>query len=657
MPSVPVKQPNRKRYTKYPFNNFSLIHMKGEEWKDIPDMDGYFKASNYGRVWALDRPIRSVTGQFYWMKERMRKQRMATHYNTYTKDYTEQLGVSLRYEGKVYRFNVNRLVYHLFVFPIDLKNDKRLVIHRDGDNCNNRAENLVLMNGTELYSHGLLTIKRRPRSGTVTLTKPKKDLVWNEINYPRAIVQYTLEGKKVAEFESVAEAAKANQTSRNGVRKIAMKELKQLHGFVYRYKGDTYKGEYADFSWEKPVTQYSIEGKKIESYPSVKEAASHTGIDANTISKCALRKFRTGSGYVWRYEGDSYRGELKGKLKNIAKPIIQFALDGKEVNRFDSVSQASLDTGFSAATLLDCARKLTKVSHGHVWRFEGDSYKGEYKNYRTGKPVTQFTLEGEKMQTYPTIEAAAKASGLTPDNIQKNVKGENKTAGGFVWRYATDKEIKVLPPFQRSTYHRDTPAGSEVIQYAIEGKKIGDYPSVSAAAAACDIPAFTIYRALDKPKLTGAGFVWRSKGNRYWGELAKNPSANKAQMITQYSLEGKKLWVFESMKEAEKVTGISSSTISSVTRGKLKTTGGFIWQLGDGKKKINIEEYHASTREHVTSISKSVVKYSLKGESIAEFPSIAEAARAEGVRISIISSAVNNKKKSAVGFIWKLKED
>jgi hypothetical protein len=656
MPSARIKQPNRKIYSKYPFMNLSLIDMKDEVWMDIPDMDGYFKVSNYGRVWALERPVRSTTGQFYFIKERIRKQYLTTYYNSYTKDYTDQLAVNLRYEGKAHSFKINRLVYHLFIAPIDFKYDKKPVVHRDGDNCNNRVENLVLMNGTELYGHGL-DIKRRPRSGTVTLTKSKKKLIWNESNYPRPIIQYTLKGKKVAEYESMAHAAKVLKTTRSSIRKVTTKELIQLHGFVYRYKGEPYKGEHAGFSIEKPVTQYSIEGKKMASYPSVVNAALKTGIDANTISKCALRKFRIGSGFVWRYAGDSYRGEYKGTIKNRAKPIVQFTLEGKVVNRFDSVSQASIETGFTSSTLLACAKKETKVSHGYVWRFEGEHYAGEYKNYRIGKPVTQFTQDGTKMQTYSTIQAAAIASGLTSDNIQKNVIGENKTAGGFIWRYATKKELKTLTPFQQSTYNRDTSADKEVIQYSIEGKKIANHSSVTEAAKACDIPAYTIYHALDKPLRIGGGFVWRSKGERYRGQLAKTPSANKAQVITQYSLNGNKLHIFSSMKAAEKETGISSSTISSVTRGKLKTTGGFIWQTGDGAKKIDIKKYHASTQEHLASISKPVLKYSLKGELLAEFPSIAEAARAEEVQPKLISEAINNRKKSALGFIWKLKEN
>jgi hypothetical protein len=465
----------------------------------------------------------------------------------------------------------------------------------------------------------------------------------------RAIAQYRLDGKKVNEFESVIDAAIANGTYRSSIRKVATRKLKQLHGFVYRYRGDNYKGEYATLSWEKPVTQYSVEGKKIGHYPSVKEASLKTGIDANTISKCALRKYRLGSGYVWRYQGDTYAGEYKNKIKNKAKPIVQYSLEGKKLARFTSVNQASLETGFSASTLLDCALKRTKVSHGFVWRFEGDSYDGSYKYYHRGKPVTQFTLQGKKIRTYPTIEAAAEATGLTSDNIQKNVKGENKTAGGFVWKNATKKEILSVPAWtsKRSNYVTKL---KEIVQYTLDGKKVAFYSSVTDAAKSCKISPSNIYQVLDKPTLTASGFVWRTKGNPYKGELVKQPSLNKARLVTQYDLKGKKIRVFKSTKEVERETGISSSTVSAVANGKLKTTGGFIWQYGNGPKKIDIEAYRIINQE-----KRPVIKYSLEGQRLKEYASMLEASKVEGISINRITSVVNGKAKSAGGYYWKLK--
>jgi hypothetical protein len=507
------------------------------------------------------------------------------------------------------------------------------------------------MNGTQLYRHGL-KIERRPRTGLKI--KKRTQVQFSDANSPRPVVQYTLDGKAVHEYESIGQAAKLTGAHRASIRSVVVKRTRQLHGFVYRFKGDRYKGEHAAFSWEKQVTQYSVEGKKIAVYPSVKEASIKTGIDANTISKCALRKFRLGSGYVWRYPGDTYRGEFKGKITNRARAITQYSLDGKRIADYASANIASLQTGFSAATLLDCANKKTKVSHGFVWRFNNGTYKGEYKNYQRGKPVTQFTKEGKKISSYPSIEAAARASGLTPDNIHKNVKGENKTAGGFVWRNATRAEVESLPAFEPTRYTRQRVWGRAIVQYSLEGKMLAHYAGIAEAARACKMNASNISSALDKESTSG-GYVWRTKGNRYYGELVRSPHSNKARVVTQYSLQGRKIRVFKSTKEAEAHTNVSSGTISAVANGKLKTTGGFIWQYGDGPKRIDVNAYLASSREIVRRISKPVVKYSLEGKLLDEYPSISAAARAEGVSVNRISSAINGQTKSSIGFFWRLK--
>jgi hypothetical protein len=650
-PKIKPGRTGQRDYTKYAFTNLSLDSMEGEEWKDIPMFDGYYAVSNYGRLRAAPRPVNSITGKSYYTRERIRKQYLAKYYNSYTGDYVEQLSLHLRYEGKNYNFKVNRLVYEFFVAPPGTDMDSLLVVHKDGDNCNNRYDNLALMNGTELYGHGL-TLKRRPRTG---LKMKKANGLSSEKNAPRPIVKYSLDGKKLNEYDSVEQAALANDTSRDNIRKVAQQKLVQLNGSVYRFKDTPYHGEHADFSYEKPVTQYDLAGKRVKTYQSVKEAGTQMDIDPNNISRCALRKSMTGGGFVWRYEGDSYNGEYKNKIKNKPKEIVQYNLDGKKVAGFTSVNEAARVNGFSSAVLLDCANRKSKVAHGFVWRFQSDPYSGEYKNYRRGKPVTRHTREGKKIDTYPTIEAAARATGLTPANIQKNVKGHNKTAGGFIWRFATAKEVQKLPA--ETAKHPSGGEGKQIIRYSLEGKKLAVYSSLIAAAKACGVNASGISSALDNQTRSAAGFVWRTKGNIYHGNLAKTPSPNKAHAVTQYDLNGRKLHVYKSIREAGIVIGASSSSISMVARGKLKTSGGFIWQYGDGPAKIDIKEYFAPTQRYIRKISKPVLKYSLAGELIKEYPSISEAARVEGIRISRISAVINGKSKSAGGDYWKLKVD
>lgn len=48
--------------------------------------------------------------------------------------------------------------------------------------------------------------------------------------------------------------------------------------------------------------------------------------------------------------------------------------------------------------------------------------------------------------------------------------------------------------------------------------------------------------------------------------------------VNQYSKEGELIRKYFSIAEAAKTTGIDSSSISKCCRGKLKSTGGFIWK-------------------------------------------------------------------------------
>lgn len=284
----------------------------------------------------------------------------------------------------------------------------------------------------------------------------------------------------------------------------------------------------------------------------------------------------------------------------------------------------------------------------------GDAYKGEYSNHRIGKPVTQYTLEGKKLKVYPTIEEAARATGLTAANIQKNTSGSNKTAGGYIWKFSQAQEVKKLEAVPKSYKDRKSIAGTEVIQYSIDGNRLRVYCAISEAAKSCGLHASNISFALNKTDRTAGNYVWRTKGNIYRGALAKMPRANQAKPVTQYNMKGHKIRTYESARQAEKITGISSGTISFVARGKLKSTGGYIWLYDSTVNKIDVDKHYSDTAKNIIRNSKAVGMYSLEGKLLKLYPSIRVAAKKEGINANRISSVINGHSKSAGGFLWRL---
>ena len=57
-----------------PYQNLSLEDMPGEVWKDIPGWDGYYQASNTGRIKAISRIVPTVYGATRTIKEHIMRQ-------------------------------------------------------------------------------------------------------------------------------------------------------------------------------------------------------------------------------------------------------------------------------------------------------------------------------------------------------------------------------------------------------------------------------------------------------------------------------------------------------------------------------------------------------------------------------------------------------
>lgn len=77
----------------------------------------------------------------------------------------------------------------------------------------------------------------------------------------------------------------------------------------------------------------------------------------------------------------------------------------------------------------------------------------------------------------------------------------------------------------------------------------------------------------------------------YDGILQRNKSIRKkfANPVSQFDKKHKFIKTFCSQCEAQRITGISSSTIGECCKGKRKTAGGFIWRYADDVKNNTLE--------------------------------------------------------------------
>lgn len=114
--------------------------MNNESWRDIPDYETFYQASNMGRVRSLDRITKSGYGRKRKIKGRILSQSISNcGYNR----------ACLSKEGKKAYYNVHRLVISAFKGE-----SSETVDHSNGNRKDNRLENLRYMSMRENISAG-----------------------------------------------------------------------------------------------------------------------------------------------------------------------------------------------------------------------------------------------------------------------------------------------------------------------------------------------------------------------------------------------------------------------------------------------------------------------------------------------------------------------
>ena len=115
-------------------------------------------------------------------------------------------------------------------------------------------------------------------------------------------------------------------------------------------------------------------------------------------------------------------------------------------------------------------------------------------------------------------------------------------------------------------------------QYDLEGNFIKKYKCGHQAEIEL---GFTIVHAIYESKrgyTHGFLFSLEPHTKEYWNKILKE-NKGLTKRIAQYDNEGNELARFETITEAAKIMGVSTSAISCCCRGKVKKSAGYIWKF------------------------------------------------------------------------------
>jgi hypothetical protein len=295
---------------KYPYQNITLQNIKGEKWKDIPGLEGYFVISNFGRIKRLEYETQYRNGAIYIKPEKIIKPYLVKQPNRYKKDQTLFLAGRVKFDGVRHNFMLSRLVYHCFVEHLDLTDHTLVVRFKDNDPFNIRPSNLKKTTLNEKQRD--VFVRQRAISPLSQMSAAKRQEIRKKIikNKSKRITQYTLDGKKVRTYSSMAEAQRKTGIFSSSIGQSALKHTVTTGGYIWRF-GEEQPGNITEIRQERrkefrrkygrKVSQYDFTGKRIAIFPSIKDAAETTGISTALIAGVAKGVYKAGKGYYWRY--------------------------------------------------------------------------------------------------------------------------------------------------------------------------------------------------------------------------------------------------------------------------------------------------------------------------------------------------------------------
>ena len=119
-------------------------------------------------------------------------------------------------------------------------------------------------------------------------------------------------------------------------------------------------------------------------------------------------------------------------LKNKVKEVCDYYKEHPMVITSDLAKEFSI----SSKTIREYLKRGTELGWCEYDAKEEMRRNGRLKGKSGAKPVSQFTLEGEFIKTYPSAREVEKQIGISYKYISACCRGKQKTAGGYVWKFA-----------------------------------------------------------------------------------------------------------------------------------------------------------------------------------------------------------------------------
>lgn len=197
--------------------------LEREEWRPIKGYEGLYEVSSFGRVRSLDRIVSGRNGSQRNLKGAIMSYSCTSVYPKVT-----------LYNGKSKTFSVHRLVAEAFIPNPD---NLPCVNHRNEQPDCNYPDNLEWCNTKYNLNYGTHNKKiSLSKKGHRHSPETRKKLCQAQEKKRIPVIQFSIEGKWLGEFESLTAAALSTGVNHRNIRLCCRGERHTAGGYVWKYK-------------------------------------------------------------------------------------------------------------------------------------------------------------------------------------------------------------------------------------------------------------------------------------------------------------------------------------------------------------------------------------------------------------------------------------
>jgi hypothetical protein len=220
----------------YPYLDLQLRSLPGERWKDIPELKGLYQVSSLGRVKRLEHTTKFKNKVIYPRAAMIIKPELRRTFNAFKNSSSYYLSIRVAVKDVCYNYSLARLVFTTFNEGYDYYDKSFAVISADDDTLNVRLKNLKAISISEKQQR-MKDLGRSPNPFHKLSPRQVKQRWLHMLQFRlKPVIQYSVSGKKIAEYESIARAAKRTNTNVSSITQAAKGRQVTSGGFKWKYK-------------------------------------------------------------------------------------------------------------------------------------------------------------------------------------------------------------------------------------------------------------------------------------------------------------------------------------------------------------------------------------------------------------------------------------